>query len=587
MDKYYTSEKHTQILIALLKEHGVKKVIVSPGTANISFVASIQHDPYFEIYSSSEERSAAFIACGLATESGEPVALSCTGSTASRNYVPGLTEAFYRHLPIVAITSTQHLGRAGSLYPQHIDRSTHMVDLVKESISVESIYSEEDEWACELNINRALIAMRKDGGGPVHINLVTEFSRDYSVKKLPDIKMIRFFGCEDKMPDIKHFNRIAILVGVHRKWSDLLKKAVDEFCCKYNAVVLTTHSSNYSGDYGVAFPLINGLLHYENELDDANLVIHIGDTARYVSGMKKAEMWRVSLDGKVADPEKKLSAVFQMKEESFFEYYNGMIDTIPDYAENCYAKQWQQLYDSVLEKVKELPFSNVWIAKNMLSRLPSGCVLHLGGSNTARAWNYFKLPKDITCFSNDGTMGIDGQVSALIGESLASPDKLHFGVVGDLTFFYDMNSLGNRHIGNNIRLLVINNGGGAEFKLYSHIANDFGNEADDYIAASGHFGNKSPELIKDYVQNLGYKYLSASRMDEFEQVLPEFLDTTMDKSVVFEVFTNYKDESDAVYIMNHLMQPLSGLARETAKETIRKVAGEKAVNAVRKIIRGN
>lgn len=585
MDKYYTSERHTQILIALLKKHGVRKVIVSPGGTNISFVASIQHDTYFEIYSSAEERSAAYMACGLAAESGEPVALSCTGSTASRNYVPGLTEAFYRHLPIVAITSSQHLGRAGSLYPQFIDRSTQMVDLVKESIQVESVYSEEDIWACELNINRALIAMRKDGGGPVHINLVTEFSRDYSLKKLPDVKKIRLFGIEDRLPDINHYKRIAILVGVHREWSESLKNAVEEFCQKYDAVVLTTHSSNYRGKYNVVYPLINGLAYYENELADADLVIHIGDTARYVSGMKKADMWRVSPDGKITDPEKKLTAVFQMKEETFFRYYSDLVTTIKDVNTSGYAEQWRLLYKSLIEKIDNLPFSNVWIAKNLSYRLPSNSVLHLGGSNTARAWNYFELPEGIVCFSNDGTMGIDGQVSALIGESLASPNRLHFGVVGDLTFFYDMSSLGNRHVGKNLRLIVVNNGCGAEFKMYSHIANEFGDETDDYIAAVGHYGNKSKHLIKDYVQDLGYIYLSATEQSEFENALPVFLDAELEKSVIFEVFTDTKDESDAVYSMNHLVQPVSGLARETAKGVIKKVAGEKAVNAVRKIIR--
>ena len=96
MEKCYTNEIHTQILIALLKAHGIRKVVASPGATNICFVASIQNDPYFEIYSSVDERSAAYIACGLSAESGEAVVLSCTGATASRNYIPALTEAFYR-----------------------------------------------------------------------------------------------------------------------------------------------------------------------------------------------------------------------------------------------------------------------------------------------------------------------------------------------------------------------------------------------------------------------------------------------------------------------------------------------------------
>lgn len=126
----YSSEQNVQILIYLLKQHNIRKVIASPGTTNINFVASVQFDKYFQVYSCVDERSAAYMACGMAEESGEPVVLTCTGATASRNYVPGLTEAYYRKLPVLAITSTQHPGRVGQNVPQVIDRSTRMKDLV-------------------------------------------------------------------------------------------------------------------------------------------------------------------------------------------------------------------------------------------------------------------------------------------------------------------------------------------------------------------------------------------------------------------------------------------------------------------------
>ena len=92
MNTHYTDEVNTQIVISLLKEHKIKKVIASPGTTNIRLVASMQQDDFFEMYSAADERSAAYIACGMAEESGEPVVLTCTGATASRNYIPGLTE---------------------------------------------------------------------------------------------------------------------------------------------------------------------------------------------------------------------------------------------------------------------------------------------------------------------------------------------------------------------------------------------------------------------------------------------------------------------------------------------------------------
>ena len=587
MERYYTSEKHTQILIALMKFHGIRKVVASPGTTNVCFVGSLQNDPYFEIYSSVDERSAAFMACGLAAESGQPVAITCTGSTASRNYMPGLTEAFYRHLPILAITASQPLGRTGNLMPQFIDRSQLPADIAKESINVDCIYTEEDKWACELNINRALIALTANGGGPVHINLVTTYSSDFSIKELPKVKGIKKVTNFNNMPSLAEYNRIAILVGTHSKWSNQLTKKVDAFCEKFNAVVLKNHSCNYKGKYGVNFALINAMCNIENPLLNADLVIYIGSVARYKTKMDKAQMWRVNPDGNIVDPERKLTMVFQMEEEEFFEYYISKQDyeIKKDVNGISYAEQWQEKYKYMIDQVGELPFSNVWIAKNTIFRLPKDSTLHLAGSNTARAWNYFELPNNVESYSNDGTMGIDGQVSALIGESLAFKDKIHFGVVGDLTFFYDMNSVGNRHICNNLRLMIINNGKGTEFKIYSHPVYKWGKDGDKYMAAAGHFGNKSTSLIKHYAEDLGFEYLAAYNKNEYLDNIERFISPVLaDKPMIFEVFTDSENESDAIYVMNHLIETPNGKVKEVVKDTINKVAGEKGISVVKKFL---
>ena len=131
--KKYTNEKNIQMLLYLLKENGIKKVIVNPGTMNMSFVTSIQQDDFFELYSCVDERSACYMACGMAAESNEPVVLTCTGATASRNYMPGLTEAFYKKLPIITITCTPHLGNIGNNIPQMIDRRNELNDTYKYS----------------------------------------------------------------------------------------------------------------------------------------------------------------------------------------------------------------------------------------------------------------------------------------------------------------------------------------------------------------------------------------------------------------------------------------------------------------------
>ena len=83
MNTHYTTDRSTQMVLSVLKAYGIKKIVVSPGTTNMAFVASAQSDPCFEMYSSVDERSAAYIACGLSQESGEAVVIFCLRGIAS------------------------------------------------------------------------------------------------------------------------------------------------------------------------------------------------------------------------------------------------------------------------------------------------------------------------------------------------------------------------------------------------------------------------------------------------------------------------------------------------------------------------
>ena len=179
-DFFYTDERNAQILISLLKSHGIKKVVASPGTTNICLVASLQQDSFFEIYSAADERSAGYIACGLSAESGEPVVLSCTGATASRNYMSALTEAYYRKLPILVITSSRSNFQIGHNIDQVTDRTVLPNDVAKLSVQLPLIYNnDEAEWGCVIAANKAILELSHHGNGPVHINLETNYSWNY------------------------------------------------------------------------------------------------------------------------------------------------------------------------------------------------------------------------------------------------------------------------------------------------------------------------------------------------------------------------------------------------------------------------
>ena len=579
MSKGYANEKNIQILIALLKKHGVKRLVVSPGATNASFVTSLQNDDYFELYSSVDERSAGYIACGLAEESGEPVALSCTGATASRNYVSALTEAYYRKLPVLAITSTQPEGRIGHNIPQVIDRRNLFNDIYRESVQIPVIHDDEDEWACTIKMNKALLALRHKGGGPAHINLTTTYSQDFETDKLPDVQYIERKTINDELPDLDN-KKVGIFVGAHSKWNEKLSQAVEEFCKKYNAVVIADHTSNYQGDYGVLPTLITGQDQYYAKCRNMDVMIHIGNISGAYIFVYPEEVWRVNPDGEVCDTFKKLRYTFEMEEEDFFEKYVELSNS--NSTDSSYAKEWQDEYNNLLSKMPELPFSNAWVAKNTIAKLPDGSILHLGILNSLRNWNFFEGKKDLLCYTNTGGFGIDGCVSSLIGASLANKEKLHFGVFGDLSFFYDMNTIGNRHVPSNMRMIVINNGEGVEFRNYNHNAASIGEAADEFVAAKGHFGKQSDKLLKDYAENLGFEYLTASNKDEFIKQVDRFVDSSSaDKPMLFEIFTNAVDESKALQLINNIETSNESSMKSMAKN----ILGDRNKERLKRIIK--
>lgn len=552
MNTHYTDEKAIQVIISLLKAHGIRKVIASPGTTNLSFVASIQSDPYFEIYSSVDERSAAYLACGLSAETGEAVVLSCTGATASRNYVSGLTEAFYRKLPIIAITATQPISKIGHLIPQVIDRQNPPNDILKYSAHIPFINNDVDIWHCEIKVNTAFLECKRFGGGPVHLNVETLYSKNYNVSKLPKYRKIDRITAFDIFPDIPS-KKIGIFIGAHKTMSQQQIQAIDNFCTAYNAVVFCDHTSNYRGKHALHFSLVATQLGVSKQLYRPDLLIHIGEVSGDYASLKISgkQVWRVNPDGEIRDTFSKLSHIFEMPVEYFFQHY---ADQAPETGDDSYLQYCKNLLSEIRSQPLELPFSNAWFASQLAHCIPDKATVHLGILNSLRCWNFFEFPQSVQTMSNVGGFGIDGGLSSLIGASFACPDKLYYMIIGDLAFFYDMNVIGNRHVGKNVRILLINNGKGTEFRNYNHPAAPFGDEADAYIAAGGHFGNKSSKLVQHYAQDLGYKYMSASNKHEFNEVYQEFIQPeTNARPIIFEVFSNNEDESTALKLMSNII----------------------------------
>lgn len=578
MNFHYSAERNVQMVLALFKAYGIKRVIASPGAINIPVVASMQQDSYFEMKSCVDERSAAYMACGWAEETGEPVVLSCTGATSSRNYMPGLTEAFYRKLPVIALTSSRDVARIGHLMPQVTDRTAHPNDIVVDYAHIQTIKDDMDDWDVNVKVNRALNNLKK---GPIHINITDAISKNYDVIQLPEVNIIRRYTLKDVMPQLPK-GKIAIFCGEHKAWTKEETDAVDAFCSCNDAVVMVDHTSKYHGKYRVLYSIIGAQKGYNSSIPKFDVVIHIGEVSGaypiFGVGKKAKQIWRVNPDGKFRDFFQKLSVVFQMDEIDFFKNY-----TLENYTpkENL-LQVCQKEFEKVTASIPEMPFSNLYIGQKLGMKIPDDSVLYLGILNTLRTWNFSEINPKVRTYSNVGGFGIDGTLSAAIGSSFANPQRLTFVVLGDLSFFYDMNSIGNHCIGKNLRVLLVNNGKGIEFRHLNHQAAFMGDDADDFVAAAGHWGNQSHDLVRHYAQDLGFKYITASNKDEFEKVYKEFLDVEYnEKPILFEVFTITEDEQNCLMSLIKANQPTS----ISAKKIVSSMLGDDMKKAIKKIIK--
>jgi 2-succinyl-5-enolpyruvyl-6-hydroxy-3-cyclohexene-1-carboxylate synthase len=582
----YTVLKNYQILIALLKEYGVKHLVLSAGTRNVPFVHSVEVDSDFVCYSVVDERSAAYFAMGIAQEINAPVAISCTSSTATANYYPAVTEAYHMGIPLVVITSDRNPYFLGQLEDQMIDQNGMYGKVVRKSVNLPYVNDEEDFWYCERLVNEALLELSHRGRGPVQINVPT-FKKlsDFSVKHLPEVKKIERISLQDdleawnkRLEELTSCKRILVIVGQNYCVPEEMKKFLELFSIKFNCVVAIDHMSNLnSGDHFVeTSKLIYGIKGNEfNELFP-DLVISFG--GNFISQLKgrlrrryhEFRHWLINENGDVIDVFKALSVVFECTPLYFFKY---TVENVQKEAKNdfVYKRLWLNRISEMIEP--ELPFSNVSVIKDFVARIPSGSILHLSVLNSIRITNFFKLPENIKVYANMGSHGIDGCMSTFLGHAAIS-DKLSFLIIGDLSFFYDMNSIRIKHIKSNVRILLINNRGGAEF---------YKNHGKDQIPTLDlHTSARHNTSAKLWAESVGFDYLSAGSENDLTSQLDRFFSGASVKPIIFEVFTEMETDSE---VLKLLSVPRDGVLVGKSKKVVKSLLGPQATDKLKKLIK--
>ena len=461
----YTEVKSYQFILSLLKQYGIKHCVLSAGSRNLPFVHSVEEDSYFKCYSVVDERSAGYFALGLAQELNQPVVISCTSSTATCNYWPPVAEAYYQNVPLIVLTSDRDQRMVGHWEDQLIDQVGMFDRHVRKSVNLPVINDKDDEIYCQRLINEAFLELNRNGAkGPVHINVpTTTYNRSFIVNKLPKAKKIdRFFyndveKLEQKKNELKKYNKILVLCGQNSNVSTKLQEQISIFFEKYNSVIIGDLMSNIQfdkiintticmDDNYVSMKVLNELM--------PDLVISFG--GQVFSGIKnqlrknygKFDHWVIQEDGKIVDMLKSVNAIFKMKAEDFFTFFNDN-DVNNDLV---YYSKFKDYYDSVPSP--HFKYSGAYAIEKMIKQIPENSILHLSINDSIRVTNFFRINKNIKVYANIGTHGIDGCMSSFIGQSVAS-DKESFLVIGDLAFFYDMNSLRINSMKSNAHIFII------------------------------------------------------------------------------------------------------------------------------------
>lgn len=577
----YTELKSYQIIIALLKEYGIDQCVLSAGSRNLPFVHSVEKDPFFKCYSVVDERSAGYFALGLAQQSGKPVVISCTSSTATCNYWPAVAEAFYQNVPIVVLTSDRDPARLGQHEDQMIDQVGMYDRHVRKSVNLPIVRDDADFHFCWRLVNEALMELDHREGGPVHINVPSRwYSTSFNVSVLPNVRRIERIDLESskelwqsRADYLGEAKRVLVLPGQTSNLNNRLKDAMEAFFKTFNSAISIEYMSNAADVEGAINTSVCFDSRYCTKKKFLEFVpdVVVSWGGNIMQGAKEMlrsceapfEHWLVDRDGKVCDPFDSITTVFECSPEAFLE---KMVHLSASSAHNSMA--YHDAIESFAESVipPDDRWTNIYAIRNVVEGIPSGSVLHMSINNAIRISNFFKLASNVRAYANIGTHGIDGCMSSLLGQAQAT-DGLAFLIVGDLSFFYDMNSLRIRHVGNNVRILLLNNHGGEEF-YYNGIWQD---EVSDLHTSARHSNVAGP-----WAESCGFKYLMANGKESFDDALPEFMAADSDKPILFEVFTEMSTDSQAIYDFYNASRPRDAISdmKRAGKELIKKTVGK-------------
>lgn len=509
----YSNKTPILQLIALLKSYHIDNVVVCPGSRNAPIVHSLVETSTIKCYQVTDERSAAFIAIGMADALGSPVAVCCTSGSALLDMAPAVAEAYYRGVPLLILSADRPKEWIDQMDGQTINQTAVFGPLAKSF----TISETDSQWYSNRIINEAFANLQMPTSRPVHLNIqIDEPLFSFNQQSLPierfvNSESVMSISLSDKaLEEWRNAKRPMIIVGqLSYQTASIIKPYIDCLIDNQCAIVLAEHLSNIQND--------NIIRQFDNVIarsDEATLNTIKPDMVIYLGGHIVSKRlkhflrqrtpnvcWHVAKTESVIDLFQSLSRMIHCSDIEFAK----ALPNDKNNADLSFIEQWKRL-----QKEYNISINNSFTANNIVGNfiksMPKHSVLALANSSSVRYAQNFKLPDDTIVLCNRGVNGIDGSLSTAVGFALQTNRQVYV-IIGDLSFFYDQNSLWNNELPNNLHILLLNDFGGAIFNSLPGLDNS--KTSAQYIAAK-HSHNAS-----GIAQSFKINYQYATEMPNF------------------------------------------------------------------------
>ena len=521
-------------LVAICAAQGIRHVLLSPGSRCAPLTLAFARHPEMEVRTISDERSAAFIALGMAQQLKQPVVLVCTSGSAVLNYFPAIAEAFFQQIPLLVLTADRPPEWVDQWDGQTIFQEEVYGKHVKKSYRFPDTFTHPDQVRHAHRIsNEAILLSQQFPAGPVHLNIPLRepfypeegetfnfpmhpplFTRESSEIRLSEASL------EKLKVELAHFRRILIVPGQQEQNLDLLA-LIERLALNQQAVVVADSLSNLQGKGTITLHdqwLGREELHPELAPD---LVISFGKSIISKSlklFLRKLDIqhWHIQPDGQAKDTYARLTRIVASDPLAFLTWLASQLPS----GESGYAQGWQALEEQVArilpQALQEVEFGEYPAVKQVLDALPAKSQLQVANSMAIRYVNFLgRRSQEIFC--NRGTSGIDGSSSTAVGASLVSSSLITL-LTGDMAFFYDRNAFWHKYPLPNLRIVLLNNHSGGIFRLIDGPAKQ--PELEEFFETQQALS--ASHLAAEY----GFKHYLVKNSFELDQALATFFESS-------------------------------------------------------------